>query len=177
MPKENQMTAKTIENKWPRRRLLMRSVISSTMPIGWTWVAVTALIPYFWMESGQGTSEIVLLGATRSTWMSLHVWSSFAMAILTIAHMLMNKKGVARSYRVVSGAPNKAATSTPAKRGFAWVGALALVAITIAGGYWFATVDGGHGTGNDHELAIDGTFQGRGFGGGGGGIDHVDTDH
>jgi len=160
------MTAKKSESTWPRRRLLIRSVISSTLPIGWTWAAITALIPYLWMESGPGSGELMLLGATKSTWMSLHVWSSIAMVILTMVHLVLNKKGVARSYRVVSGTPNKASKSAPAKRGFAWVGALALVAVIFAGGYWFASVDGGQG-GNDHSItAEDGTFQGVGLGGG-----------
>lgn len=156
--------------KWPRHRLLIRSMISATLPIGWTWAAVTALIPYFWIDHGAGSSAEVFLGATRATWMSLHVWSSIAMAILTIAHMLLNRKGVARSYRVLSGAPNKAASSQPAKRGYAWAGAVLLITVSIFGGYWFASIDDTHSSGNDRRVTAELTDSGdvalRGHGNG-----------
>ena len=136
---------------WPRRRLQVRSVISATLPIGWTWAAVTALIPYFLIGHGSGTSADTVLGATRATWMSLHVWSSIAMGLLTIAHIILNRKGVTRSYRIVSGAPHKLSSTRPAKRGHAWVGAALLIAVTTVGGYWFASVDNTHGDGIGRE--------------------------
>jgi hypothetical protein len=136
-----------VDRTWSRRRLLIRSVISTTLPVGWTWAAVTALIPYFWIGHGSGTSTITVLGATRATWMSLHVWSSIAMGLLTIAHVVLNRKGVGRSVRIVSGAPNKASSHRPAKRGFAWVGAALLILVTTAGGFAFAQVDNTHPSG------------------------------
>jgi hypothetical protein len=156
-------------NTWPRRRLVIRSVISSTLPIGWTWAALTALIPYFWMGHGAGSSAEVLLGTTRATWLSLHVWSSIAMAVLTIAHMVLNRRGVARSYRVVGGVPNKASASH-ARRGFAWVGAALLIAVSVGGGYWFATIDNSHSPSNSRQTtAEDGSSAVDGFHGGGNG--------
>jgi hypothetical protein len=161
------------KQNWPRRRLVIRSIISSTLPIGWTWAALTALIPYFWIGHGAGTSAETLLGATRATWLSLHVWSSITIAILTIAHMLLNRRGVARSYRVVSGAPNKASSVTPSRRGFAWAGVLLLAAISIGGGYWFASVDDSHSPGNNRQITVEqdaaldgGGLQSHGNGGG-----------
>ena len=85
--------------------------------------------------------------------MSLHVWSSIAMGILTIAHMVLNRKGVARSYRIVGDVPNKAATARPTKRGFAWAGVVLLLTISIVGGYWFAAIDDTHGSGNERQVA------------------------
>lgn len=169
---------KQTDTNWPRRRLLIRSMISATLPVGWTWAALTALIPYFLIGHGAGSSADVVLGATRATWMSLHVWSSIAMAILTIAHMLLNRKGVARSYRIVSGTPNKAASAQPARRGYAWLGATLLIAVSVLGGYWFATVDNTHASGNDRQVtaehaesggvAMRGNGNGNGSGNGGG---------
>lgn len=167
------MTAKPAYNSgttWPRRRLVTRSIISSTLPIGWAWAAMTALIPYFWIGHGAGSSTEVLFGTTRATWLSLHVWSSIAMAILTIAHMVLNRKGVARSYRVVAGLPNKASSASDARRGFAWVGAALLIAVSVGGGYWFATIDNSHTPSNSRQITTeDGSSTVDGFQGGGDG--------
>jgi hypothetical protein len=158
---------------WPRRRLQVRSMISATLPIGWTWAAMTALIPYFLIGHGSGTSADTVLGATRATWMSLHVWSTIAMGLLTISHVVLNRKGVTRSYRIVSGAPHKLSSTRPAKRGYAWVGAALLIAVTTVGGFWFASVDDTHGSGNGRETSADevepatvgsGSFRGQGNG-------------
>jgi hypothetical protein len=108
------------------------------------------------------------LGATRTTWMSLHVWSSIAMFLLTIGHVVLNRKGVTRSLRVVSGRSNKAASDRSTKRGFAWVGAALLIAVTTFGGYWFASVDDTHGN-TGREVAAGGSIQ---MGGGNGSSSH-----
>lgn len=167
------MTANRTYNSgstWPRRRLVTRSIISSTLPIGWTWAAMTALIPYFWLGHGAGSSADVLFGTTRATWLSLHVWSSIAMAILTIAHMVLNRRGVARSYRVVGGVPNKASSAAHGRRGFAWVGAALLIAVSVGGGYWFATVDDSHSASRDRQItAEDGPSTVDGYQGSGNG--------
>lgn len=39
---------------WPRTRLQLRSIISSTMVIGWIWVAASALIPTSWFREVKG---------------------------------------------------------------------------------------------------------------------------
>jgi len=150
------MTTQASSRKWSRRRLLARSIISATLPIGWTWAAVTALIPYFLIGHGSGSSSIAVLGATRSVWMSLHVWSTFAMVLLTVAHALLNRRGVARSYRIVSGAPNKASSDQPASRGWAWLGAAVLVLTVTIGGLGFAAVDDTHpnGGGNGQDGTV-----------------------
>lgn len=142
------------ESSWPRRRLMIRSIISATLPIGWTWAAITALIPYLWMGRGAGTSAETLLGATRATWLSLHVWSSIAMVLLTMLHLVLNRRGVARSYRLVGGVPNRASTVAPARRGFAWIGVLLLVLVSIGGGYWFAGIDDSH-SGNGRSVTAE----------------------
>ena len=161
---------------WPRRRLQVRSVISATLPIGWTWAAVTALIPYFLIGHGPGTSAETVLGVTRATWMSLHVWSAIAIGLLTIAHVVLNRKGVTRSYRIVSGGRHRLSSTRPAKRGYAWVGAALLIAVITVGGFWFASGDDTHGDGNGNgngretteatadETVGSGSFRGRGNG-------------
>ena len=139
---------------WSRVRMQTRSVISAILPVGWTWVAVNALIPYFWGDHGPGTSELTILGITRATWTSMHVWTSIGMTILTIVHVVLNRKGVARSYKLLGGTSGGASDRIPSgaasakKRSWAWVPALALSAAVFAGGVWFASVDGEH-TGND----------------------------
>ncbi|MGA9597807.1 MAG: hypothetical protein WBV06_16755 [Acidimicrobiia bacterium] len=140
------------QNKWPRHRLVIRSIISATMPIGWTWAAMTALLPYYWLERGGGAT---LLGMTRASWLSLHVWSSIAMLVLTMAHVLLNRRGVARSFRVVGGAPNRAGTSRRGEHGLAWVGAALLLMASIGGGYWFAGINDSHRPGGDQRVAAD----------------------
>lgn len=137
---------------WPRRRLQVRSVISATLPFGWVWAAVTALIPYFLIGHGPGTSTEMVLGATRATWMSLHVWSTIAMGLVTIAHVVLNRKGVTRSLRIVTGGPHKAVATRPGGRGYVWVGAALLIALTTVGGYWFASVDDTHPAGDGREV-------------------------
>ena len=127
-----------------RRRLMVRSIISATLPIGWSWAAVTALIPYFLIGHGAGTSSVTALGATRAVWMSLHVWSTFAMVLLTVAHALLNRRGVVRSYRIVGGLPNKASSEPKTSRGWAWIGAALLVLIVTIGGLGFAVIDDTH---------------------------------
>jgi hypothetical protein len=155
------------DSGWPRRRLLIRSIISATLPIGWTWAAMTALIPYLWMDRGGGAAAVTLLGATRATWLSLHVWSSIAMVILTMAHILLNRRGVARSYRVVAGVPNKAGTDRRVRKGFAWVGVVLLLAVGIGGGYWFAGIDDSHRSNGEQRITAEAETVGVGNGYGG----------
>lgn len=166
-------TQPQVERTWPRRRMLVRSIISATLPVGWTWAATTALIPYFWIGHGPGSSTATVLGATRATWMSLHVWSTIAMALLTIAHVVLNRKGVSRSYRIISGAPSKASSLAPRPRGYAWLGAALLIFVTTLGGFAFAAVDDTHpdGEGRGRNSAAtqvdDGTTpigRGQGYG-------------
>ncbi len=130
---------------WPRIRLRLRSIISSTMVIGWIWVAASALIPYFLVSRGQGAGGIEVLGLTRSTWMSMHVWSSITVGLLTIGHALLNRKGLYRSVRILSGTPavarDRSAGAGRPKRGFAWIAALVVVVIVTAGSVAFAAVD------------------------------------
>lgn len=153
-------TSSTQTRRWPRRRLLIRSNLSAFMPVGWTWVATTALIPYFLIGSGPGTSTIELLGLSRATWLSLHVWSSLFVGALTIAHVVLNRKGVSRSLRIVRGAQNGTGAG-PAKRSYAWVASAMLLAATVGGGFVFASFDATHGNGDRAgvdaaEMVVDG---------------------
>lgn len=140
-------TVATATRKWPRRRLQIRSVLSSTMPFGWILVAATALIPYFLIGRGRGAGSLEMLGIARNTWMSVHVWSSIVVGLLTIAHVILNRRGLARSYRIISGAPSPAAkgnwSADGRKRGLAWVAALGVLVVVFAGGIAFAAVNGG----------------------------------
>lgn len=134
-------------SSWPRRRLQIRSVLSSTMPFGWILVALTALIPYFLIGRGRGAGSLEMLGIARTTWMSVHVWSSIVVGLLTIAHVILNRRGLARSYRIIGGAPNPAARATGLaarpKRGLTWSAALGVLIVVFAGGVAFAALDGG----------------------------------
>ena len=153
---------------WPRQRLLIRSVLSVTLPIGWVWAAATALIPYFLIGHGSGSSAVTMLGATRATWMSLHVWSSICVGLLTMGHVLMNRRGVARSIRIASGSSHPASTVRTKKRGLAWIGAIALILTVTLGGFAFAAVDDTHGDadgrgqGNVTSLDVGGASDGGG---------------
>ncbi len=157
----------TQSKAWPRRRLQVRSVLSATMPIGWIWVAATALIPYFLIGQGRGAGSIELLGITRTTWMSFHVWSSIVVGLLTIGHIVLNRRGLARSYRIVSGAPRRdVGTQQSGGRlgNLTWVAAVALVVVAVGGSWAFAAVDGDPaGTGStvveaerDRDSIVDG---------------------
>lgn len=132
---------------WPRRRLQIRSVISVTLPVGWTWVAATALVPYFLIGHGSGSSTATMFGVARATWMSLHVWSSIAMGLLTAGHVVMNRRGVARSIRIAAGVPNPSSPVQERKPGYVWVGAAVLILVVTVGGFAFAAVDDTHRTG------------------------------
>lgn len=139
---------------WPRRRLQVRSVLSATMPIGWIWVVATALIPYFLIGKGRGAGSIELLGITRTTWISFHVWSSIVVGLLTIGHIVLNRRGLARSYRIVSGAPRRdvvTSKSTGRSGDLTWVAAVALVVVAVGGSWAFAAVDGDP-VGNDPAV-------------------------
>jgi len=136
---------------WPRRRLLIRSNLSAFMPFGWSWVALTALIPYFLIGSGAGTSRIEMLGLSRATWLSLHVWSSLFVGSLTIVHVVLNRRGVSRSLRIVRGGQTSAGTG-PARRSYAWIAAVALLAVAVGGGFLFASFDTTHGSEDRSRL-------------------------
>jgi len=134
-----------ISTQWPRRRLQIRSILSATMPIGWVWVAATALIPYFLIGKGRGAGSVEILGITRTTWMSFHVWSSIVVGLLTIGHILLNRRGLARSYRIVSGAPRRdisGQTSGGRSGNLTWVAAVAVVLVAVGGSWAFAAADG-----------------------------------
>ena len=51
---------------WPAVRLRLRALISATMVIGWLLAAVSGLIPYFWLPSGQAGSGLEVLGLGRT---------------------------------------------------------------------------------------------------------------
>jgi hypothetical protein len=129
---------------WPKHRLQIRSVLSATMSIGWVWVAATALIPYFVIGRGRGAGSIEFLGIARTTWLSFHVWSSIVIGLLTIGHVVLNRRGLTRSYRILSGASHPAArTNEVARRGgrgLAWIAAVALIVLTVGGSWAFASV-------------------------------------
>jgi len=124
---------------WPAIRLRLRAIISTTMVIGWTASAVTALVPYLLLSRG---SSGAVLGLARWEWMSLHVWTSVGMALFTIGHLLLNRKGVSRAARVVVGADlgrRAGFAPTPSRRrGFAWATVAVSLAVLIAGGFAFA---------------------------------------
>lgn len=142
--------------QWPRRRLQLRSALSATMPIAWIWVAATALIPYFLIGRGRGAGSLEFLGIARTTWLSYHVWSSITVGLLTMVHVLLNRRGVTRSYRIIGGASR--ATSRVGQgaddrgRSFTWVAALALLVVTLGGSLAYAAVDGDRaGTGGNNQ--------------------------
>ena len=153
---------------WSRRRLLIRSILSVTLPIGWAWAAATALIPYLLIGHGSGSSVVTMFGLTRATWMSLHVWSTITIGLLTMGHVLLNRKGVARSIRIAAGSPHPESTVRPKKRSRAWVGAIALILAVTLGGFLFAAIDDTHGNadgrgqGNVASLDVEGAADGGG---------------
>lgn len=135
---------------WPQRRLQIRSILSATMPIGWVWVAVTALIPYYLIGRGRGAGSLEMFGVARTTWLSLHVWSSIVVGLVTVAHVLLNRRGVARSYRIVSGTKRDRAGGARWQRsGYTWVPALVLLLVAVGGSFAYAAVDGGGAGGQD----------------------------
>jgi hypothetical protein len=129
--------------QWPAVRLRMRAIISTTMVIGWVVAAVSGLIPYFFVPRGQGSEEAVL-GLTRSGWMSLHLWTSIGMVVFTLAHVLLNRRGVSRAVKVVSGAERRVVPGRegPAKpwrrRSVAWGTVVVSLALLVGGGLAFA---------------------------------------
>ena len=133
----------TTGTAWPRRRLQLRSVISATMSVGWVWVAATALIPYFLIGRGRGMGSIEMFGVARTEWLALHVWSSIAIGLLTIGHVVLNRRGLTRSYRVVAGASVSSEQGRRSmnnrQRGFTWLVAVAVLMVAIAGSWVYAT--------------------------------------
>ena len=153
--------------RWPRVRLHLRAVVSSTMVIGWGLTALTAMIPYFFLPKGQGSGGSEFLGMARATWLSLHVWLSFGMLALTLGHVLLNRAGVSRAFRVVSGRPRgrSAAWGDAARRPAwrpvaAWAAVAAVVVGLVVGGLTMAPgdeADGGlvGGRGRDSEAHLE----------------------
>lgn len=137
------MSAST-SSAWPRRRLQIRSVLSATMSVGWVWVAATALIPYFLIGRGRGAGSIEMFGVARTEWLSFHVWSSITVGLLTVGHVLLNRRGLTRSYRVVAGASTRGGAGTsdgkPRPRGLTWLAAVALLVFAVAGSWTYAAV-------------------------------------
>lgn len=126
-------------DSWPRRRLQVRSALSAALPIGWIWVGLTALVPYFLIGRGPGSGSLEMLGVARTTWLDMHVWSSISMGLITLGHALLNRRGLARSYRIVGGlGRSEKKTRTPRAHKLAWIPALALLAVTLGGSWAFA---------------------------------------
>lgn len=127
-------------DKWPRKRLQIRSALSATLPIGWIWVAATALFPYYLIGRGRGTGSMEILGLSRSAWMAMHVWSSISMGIVTLGHAVLNRRGLARSYRIVGGGGRSVARAgSRGVRSWRWIPATALIAVVLAGSWVAAT--------------------------------------
>lgn len=149
----------TSTRRWPRVRLHLRAIVSTTMVIGWIAAALTALLPYLLLERGQGTGGSELLGLSRSGWMSLHVWFSFGMAAFTLAHVLLNRAGVSRGFRVISGrsldrtrTPGMAGRPVARKGAWTWAAVLATVAGLVVGGLALAPDStASEGSGGQHE--------------------------
>jgi len=147
--------------RWPRRRLRIRAIVSTAMVLGWVLAAISGLLPYYFAESGPGSSSTAVLGMTRSLWMSLHLWSSIGMVVFTVIHVLLNRKGVTRAVKVVAGSDLRkrvgpVTAADPAhprrKRGYAWVAVVATVAVLTIGGIVFAA-DHGSGRAGGHAVA------------------------
>lgn len=132
---------------WPRRRLQIRSLLSATMSIGWVWVAATALIPYFLIGRGRGAGSIEMFGVARTEWLGFHVWSSIVIGLLTVGHVVLNRRGLTRSYRVVAGASTRSATNGRTagrrQRGLTWLAASALALIVVGGSWAYAAGSSG----------------------------------
>jgi len=157
---------------WPRQRLHLRAIVSTTMVLGWVLCALSGLLPYHFAASGSGSRSTVVLGVTKSVWMSLHLWSSIGMVVFTGIHVLLNRKGVTRAVKVVTGTDlrkrvNPAATAGTAhprrKRGYAWVAVVVSVVALTVGGVVFAAdrgagasaADRGPGWGRNYEVTGD----------------------
>lgn len=153
---------------WPRARLRCRAIISTTMVVGWFLVALGGLLPYYFLPRGAGSSGEQLLGMSRSVWISIHLWLSVGMVALTLGHVLLNRRGVTRGFRVVSGSRLGAGPAAavppgapPRRKPWGWAAVLILVAGLIGGGVVFAAdhgTDGGRSGGRrgDAPGAIDG---------------------
>lgn len=147
----------TSAGRWPRRRLHLRAIVSATMVIGWVMAALGGLLPYYLLPRGPGSSGGELLGLGRSGWISLHLWLSVGMVAFTLAHVMLNRRGVARAFRVVSGSSLdqsrvSGGSKQPAtrKRTWAWVAVLASVTGLVLGGLSLAA-DSGAGAGSAGE--------------------------
>jgi Mg2+/citrate symporter len=152
---------------WPSLRLRVRAIVSTTMVLGWVLSALSGLLPYFFAEKGPASRSNTVLGITKSVWLSVHVWLSIGMVVFTVIHVLLNRKGVARAVKVVSGADlNKRANPTTAavttrprpKRGYAWVAVvISVLALTVGGiltagrGTGSSADDHGPGWGRNHQ--------------------------
>jgi hypothetical protein len=148
---------RTQARRWPRIRLHLRAIVSTTMVIGWLMAALSGLLPYYFLPRGPGSSGGELLGLGRSGWISMHLWLSVGMAAFTVAHVMLNQRGIARAFRVVSGTtldpsgiPGDAARPAARKRVWAWAAVLASVAGLVFGGLSLAA-DSGAGAGTPGE--------------------------
>jgi len=153
--------------RWPAVRLRVRAVVSVTMAVGWVAAAATGLVPYLLMGRAREAagSEVLWLG--RSAWMSLHVWMSVAMVAFTLVHVALNRRGVGRAARIVSGVERRTPATAPAvgapnrRRwgGLAWVGVIAFLAVVALGGIAAARDGGtpapGSGGGNRTAVVLD----------------------
>lgn len=159
---------------WPRYRIRLRSIVSTTMVIGWLLAAVGGLLPYYLLPRGQGSSGEELLGMTRPVWISLHLWLSVGMVAFTVAHVLLNRRGMTRGFRLLSGSRLEAGPAaggsnakTAGRRWWGWAAVVISVTGLILGGLAFAAdseSNGGWGGGRgrwdqgaaDHSVVLPG---------------------
>jgi len=91
-------------SNWPRIRLRLRAVFSSIMVFGWVVVAVTGFLLYF-APTGRRSGWIEILWLTKSEWKDVHFWVSVSIALVTVGHVVLNRKGLRRAFRTLAGLP------------------------------------------------------------------------
>ncbi len=142
---------------WPRYRIRLRSIVSTTMVVGWLLAAVGGLLPYYFLPRGQGSSGEELLGMGRSVWISVHLWLSVGMVAFTVVHVLLNRRGMTRGLRLLSGSRLEASpavggseTKPVGRKWWGWAAVVISVTGLVLGGLAFAAdhdSDGGWGGG------------------------------
>jgi hypothetical protein len=71
-------------------RAYLRSIVAITLLVTWAGSALTGFLLWLAPTGQRSGREVLLLGLTKHGWRDIHFWVSVAVAVVTIAHIIID---------------------------------------------------------------------------------------